>query len=284
MSAELPEPHHAASGRRDAATAVETPSSPSFDSVVDRSGAGATPPGRGKVLGWVVGLALAVVVGIGAYAVLGGGSDDAEAGGDDGGGAAVAGTSASVARGDATAATLSVEGSVGSVRLTADAPADQLVAADATGADAAAQAAEGDPVVLTLAGEGSTVQVAPDVEWSVVLGAQTDSVTADLVAAKVARVEVVTGVRSVELRLGEPAATSAVDLQVGLGSFVAYVPEGVGVEVVVEGGAGQVMIDDATENSVQAGTTLTSKDFDADAPHYTFTVPGGIGSMMIHRL
>lgn len=278
MSAELPPPRAAAGGRRDAATAVDTPpTSPSFDSVVTSSATPAAPAGRGKVVGWVVGLAIAIVVGIGAYAVLGGGSDDDKA--DD----ANAGTSASLARGDAASAALRIEGSVGQVQLSADAPADQLLALAATGADAAAQAAEGSPAVATLSGETSTVKVAADAEWSFVLDVQTDTVAGDLSAARVKDLQVVAGTRSVDVHLGEPTGTSVINLEAGLGSFLLTVPEGVAVKVEVSGGAGQVMIDDVTENSVTSGSSFTTKDFDESQPHYLITVPSGVGTLMVHH-
>lgn len=278
MSAELPPPRDAA-GRRDAATAVDTPpSSPSFDSVVASSASGPAPAGRGKVVGWVVGIAIAVVLGIGAYAVLGGGSDD-DAAGDD----ADAATNASIARGDATSAQLRIEGSVGTVQLSADAPADKLLALGATGADAAAQATEGSPAVATLSGESSTVQVAPDAQWSVVLDVQTDTVSGDLSAADVAELRVVAGTRSVDVHLGEPTGTSVINLEAGLGSFLLTVPDGVGVKVVVQGGAGQVMIDDVTENSVTSGSTFTTEGFVEADPHYVVEVPSGVGTLMVHH-
>ncbi len=282
MSAELPESRPTADGRRTATAVDPAPSSPAFDAVLDPTGSGGTAapaqPGRGKVLGWVIGIALAIVVGVGAYAVFGGKGAADDATNDDGGP-----VSASIARGTADTAALTLEGSVGSVLLRADAGADELVGIEATGADAAAQLSEGDPAVATLAGDASTVRVAPEVAWTVALGAETDTVTANLMGAKVAGVEVTAGARSVDLTLPVPDAPVTVDLKSGLGSFVLHVPAGVAVLVDVQTGAGQVMVDDRTENAVEAGTQIPTEGFSADGPHYVVKVSSGVGTIMVHH-
>lgn len=284
MSADLP-PSHSASPSHRTATAEPAPGSPAFDSVLDPSGQGrsgngagsATQPGRGKVLGIVIGVALAVVLGVGAYAIFGGDDDKddaAQAGGPQ---------SASIARGEATEAALRVEGSVGSVVLRADAPDDQLVGAEATGTDAAANVLEGDEAVAGLAGEAGTVHVAPGVAWELNLAAETDSVNAHLIGASVSGVVVTEGARSVDLTLPVPEDVVTVDLQVGLGSFTLHVPEGAEVVVDVATGAGTVMVDDRTENGVEAGTQIPTAGFDESKPHYVVKVSSGVGTVMVHH-
>ncbi|CAM5783133.1 hypothetical protein CPER28S_01142 [Cellulomonas persica] len=289
MSAELPASHSASPSLR-TATTDPAPGSPAFDSVLDPTGGGAggtratgtgtgapAQPGRGKVLGWVIGIALAVVVGVGAYAVFGGASDDddaAKAGGPQ---------TASIARGSADAAALRVEGSVGSVLMSADAADDLLVGAEATGADAAATVLEGDEAVAALTGDASTVRLAPGVAWTLDLAAETDAVTANLTGASVSGVTVTTGARSIDLTLPAPEGDVTIDLQAGLGNFNLHVPAGVAVVVDVVAGAGQVMVDDRTENAVEAGTQIPTEGFAEGDPHYRVTVSSGVGTIMVHH-
>ena len=287
MSAELPP---SASGRRAAATPVDAagagsavletgtghgpgaPSSPSFDSVLAAGASSPAPRGRGKVLGIVVALALVVVLGIGAYAVFGG-SDDAKTG--------AGATSASIERGSAAAADLSLEGSVGVIALTADAPEGKLVTVDTTGDDAAAQLAGDESPVATLGGQSSTVRLAPDVAWGLTFGAESDSVSADLLASRVSSVTIAAGARQVVLTLPAPDDVTPITLEAGVGALTVRTPAGVPVKVDVASGAGQVVIDGKAENGVPGGTELTTEGFSQDAPHYEVHVPQGVGTLTI---
>lgn len=282
MSADLPEQRPAASGRR-AATAVEP--APSFSSVVDpgaaqRGGtpprepaaAGADAPRNRKVLLWVVVVAVLAVVVVGALAMF----QKDEPGGED--------ATAVLERGTATSSGLRLTGSAQSIALRADAPAEQLVAVTATGADASAEAAGGDEAVVTLAGDGaSTVQVAPDVAWTVALAAQSDTVTADLSAAVVDGVSIDAGARLVELTLPEPSGAVVVDQVAGIGGLTVHVPADVAVVVKVTSGAGTVVIDGETTEGVGAGEELSTEGYTADEPHYEIAVSGGLGTLTVDR-
>ncbi len=280
MSAEFPETSPARDGRRSATAVDPALGSPTFDAVVQPaggSGAAPTQAGRGKALGWVIAIALAIVVGIGAYAVFAGGDDDEAAP------AAGGPAQASIARGTSDVAALRLEGSVGSVLLRTDAADDQLVAVEATGADATAQLAEGEEAVATLRGDASTVQLAPEVAWRLALGADTDSVTANLLGAKVSGVDVTTGARSIDLTLPAPEGQVVVDLKAGMGAFVLHVPDGVAVLVDVVAGAGSVMVDDRTEQGVEAGSQIPTEGFVESDAHYVVKVSSGVGSVMVHH-
>lgn len=283
MSADLPEPRPAPSGRR-AATAVEP--TPSFSSVVDpgtspqssqQGGGGAaaataTPPRNRKVLLWVIVAAVLAVVVIGALAIF---QKDEPGAGD---------ATATLERGVATESGLRLTGSAQSILLRADAPAADLVAVTATGADASAEVAGGDEAVVTLAGDGaSTVQVAPDVAWDVAVAAQSDTVTADLSAATVDGVSIDAGARLVELTLPAPTGSVVIDQVAGIGGLTVHVPADVAVVVNVSSGAGTVVIDGKTTEGVGAGEELSTDGYDADAPHYVINVAGGLGTLTIDR-
>jgi len=219
-----------------------------------------------------VAIALVIVLGIGAYAVFGGSDGDGASGSD---------TTASLERGTADAAELRLEGSVGVIALTADAPEGKLLTVDATGDDAAAQLAGDQSPVATLAGQSATVRVAPDAAWGLTLGAQSDSVSADLLAARVTSVTLAAGARQVVLTLPAPETTTPITLESGVGALTVRTPAGVPVKVDIASGAGQVVIDGRTENGVPGGTELTTEGFSADAPHYEVHVPNGVGTLTI---
>ncbi|WP_041574095.1 hypothetical protein [Cellulomonas gilvus] len=277
MSADLPEPTSAPSGRRAAATAVEPverPAAPASDAVVAQPGADATGRGRGPVLAIVIVVAL-VVVAVGAiYAIVRNGGDDP----------ADATATASIARGTAQDAQLRLEGGAASITVAADAASSDLASLDATGADAAAELVAGEPAVATLAGGGaSTVRLAPDVTWTLDLGADTDLLTADLGATSLAGLTVTAGARLVELALPAPEGTVVIDQQAGVGGMTVQVPADVPVLVKVVAGAGTVTIDGEAQQSVGAGEELTTEGFSADAAHYEILLTAGLGELTITR-
>lgn len=142
-------------------------------------------------------------------------------------------------------------------------------------------------VELTDSGESgpSAVEIVLDREtrWRVRLVAGATSQSVDLSAGRVAGLEFVGGVGSIDLALPRPSGTVEVRMNGGTGSWAAHLPADVPVRVAANGGAGTVTIDGRTQAGVSAGTTIAGDGWDAAADRYDIVAAGGMASFTLDR-
>jgi hypothetical protein len=142
-------------------------------------------------------------------------------------------------------------------------------------------------VELGDSGEGgpSAVEIVlgTDTTWRVrlVAGATRDSV--DLSGARLAGLEFVGGVGSIDMTLPKPSGTVEVRMTGGTGSWAAHLPADVPVQVMAGSGAGTVTIDGTIQNGIAAGTTITADGWDGTDDRYDIVASAGMASLTVDR-
>ncbi|MFI1991857.1 hypothetical protein [Actinoplanes sp. NPDC020271] len=116
--------------------------------------------------------------------------------------------------------------------------------------------------------------------WQLRVGAGTTSVTLDLGAGTVSRIDLDGGAERIDIVLGEPATTLPIRMSGGVSTWRIRTATQVPVRVQVGNGAGDVVLYGQHSGGVGAGTTLRSGDL-ADSPGLNVTAAGGLGSLEI---
>lgn len=127
------------------------------------------------------------------------------------------------------------------------------------------------------------IQLDTSVLWRLRLVAGATDEVVDLSAGRVADIEFIGGVNSIDLALPRPAGTVAVRMSGGVSRWAMHLPTGVPTRVQVGGGASSVTIDGATRSGLSAGTTLRSDGWDAASDRYDVQAAAGVSTISVDR-
>jgi len=146
-------------------------------------------------------------------------------------------------------------------------------------------AENGNVVQVTGVGNSSSVVVElnTSVTWTLRLVDGATSETLDLHDLKLARVEIIGGVSSIDLRLPAPHGTVPVRMTGGANSFAIHRPSGDPVRVRAGGGASSVTIDGDQHGGVSGGSTFASNGWDAAGDKYDVDCTAGVSAVTVDQ-
>jgi hypothetical protein len=141
----------------------------------------------------------------------------------------------------------------------------------------------GNLVQVTSMGNSSAVvvELSRGVTWRIRVVDGASSENLDLGDLKVAGVEIIGGVASLDLRLPAPHGTVPVRMSGGANQFAIHRPSGVAVQVRAGGGASNVTIDGQPHGGVSAGSTFASSGWDAAADKYAVDCTAGVSTVTV---
>jgi hypothetical protein len=141
----------------------------------------------------------------------------------------------------------------------------------------------GNLVQVTSVGNSSAVVVElnPSVTWTVRLVDGATSETLDLHDLKLARLEIIGGVSSIDLTLPGAHGSVPVRMSGGANSFAIHRPTGVPVRVRAGGGASSVTIDGDQHSGISGGSSFASSGWDAAADKYDVDCTAGVSTVAV---
>jgi hypothetical protein len=159
------------------------------------------------------------------------------------------------------------------------------VTGSADGDHAPTVADNGNVVQVTGVGNSSAVVVElnTSVTWTLRLVDGATSETLDLHDLKLARVEIIGGVSSIDLRLPAPHGSVPVRMTGGANSFAIHRPSGEPVRVRAGGGASSVTIDGDQHSGVSGGSTFASNGWDAAGDKYDVDCTTGVSAVTVDQ-
>lgn len=146
-----------------------------------------------------------------------------------------------------------------------------------------------DPVrVVAAAGDGSgpaamSVVLNPDAQWTLRLTGGAQAVTIDLRGGRVAEVDFVAGVSSIDLTLPAPDGTVPVRMGGGASLFAVHAPDGVPVRVTMTGGGGSATVDGASRSGIAGGTVIDAPGWDGATDRYDLDAVAGVSRLTLDR-
>ncbi|WP_436534099.1 hypothetical protein [Actinoplanes sp. HUAS TT8] len=118
--------------------------------------------------------------------------------------------------------------------------------------------------------------------WQLRVGAGTKSVTLDLGAGTVSRIDLDGGAERIDITLGRLNRTLPIRMGGGVSSWQIRTGAQVPVKVLVGSGAGDVVLYGQHSGGIGAGTTLHSGEF-GETPGLDVTATGGLGNLEVSR-
>lgn len=142
--------------------------------------------------------------------------------------------------------------------------------------------------VVAVAGGGSgpaalSVVLSPEARWAIRLTGGAQAVTLDLRGGRVAEVDFIAGVSSIDLFLPDPAGTVPVRMGGGASLFAVHAPDGVPVRVRMTGGGGSATIDGTSRSGIAGGTLIDAPGWDAAADRYDVEAVAGVSRLTVDR-
>ncbi|PFG35114.1 hypothetical protein [Sanguibacter antarcticus] len=125
-----------------------------------------------------------------------------------------------------------------------------------------------------------TVYLDPDILWDLDLSGGANTLTADLSDARVASIDLQTGVATFDLTLPEPESEVAITQSGGLSEFAVHLPADAGAHVSFSGGFGAATVDGET---LEPGPTGEAMAGDVSGNHYIITNTGGLSAFTLDR-
>lgn len=122
-----------------------------------------------------------------------------------------------------------------------------------------------------------------DTTWRVRLVAGATRDTVDLSGARLAGLEFVGGVGSIDMSLPRPSGTVEIRMTGGTGAWATHLPADVPVRVTAGSGAGTITVDGNTRSGIAAGTTITGDGWDAASDRYDIVAAAGMSSFTADR-
>jgi hypothetical protein len=107
--------------------------------------------------------------------------------------------------------------------------------------------------------------------------------TVDLRGGRVAGVDFVAGVASIDLTLPEPDGVVVVRMAGGATTFDVHAPPDVPVRVRMTGGGGSAVIDGATRSGIPGGTVVEPTGWAGAADRYDIDAVAGVSSLSLDR-
>ncbi len=126
------------------------------------------------------------------------------------------------------------------------------------------------------------VRLSDERVWQLRVGAGTKSVTLDLGAGTVSRIDLDGGAERIDISLGTLPKTLPIRMAGGVSAWQIRTATRVPVRVLVGSGAGDVVLYGKHSGGTGAGTTLRSGDL-GDAPGLDITATGGLGNLAVTR-
>ncbi len=135
----------------------------------------------------------------------------------------------------------------------------------------------------TFAGDYRYVGVVlhPAVEWTLDVRGGLARFDADLVAGKLARLDISGGVSDAILDLPAPAGVAPIRVSGGVSNLGLRRPARVGVAVSVDGGVSDLRLDEQRFAAIGGGARLASGLVDADASRYALEIRGGASGLLV---
>lgn len=128
-----------------------------------------------------------------------------------------------------------------------------------------------------------TVLLNADVRWRMRISGGVRTGTFDLGAAKVDEVDFAGGATRIDLTLPRPDGTLPIRLSGGVNRFEVSTDEGVPVRVRTRRGAGQVKLDDLTDDGVARGASFLSPDWAGSKNRIDLDAVAGVGTLRVGR-
>jgi len=127
------------------------------------------------------------------------------------------------------------------------------------------------------------VALNPTIPWDVELNGGANKVNGQLDAVDLRSFAMHGGVDRFRLSLGRPVGVVPVRLSGGVAHFTVERPEGVAVQLRIDGGAGGIAFDRQKLGGVGGGTVLETTRADAEADRYVIELAGGAGRITVRE-